>query len=275
MLSRPWPRRLTPDRARPWSGEPPPRCLTSCYNRLRQALRRPLESALPAAITVVDEAAAADGPARVQGLLQRVQHKAGVRRAGGTPADNTPREDVDDKGDIDKTGPCRDVGKIGHPQGVRTRRFELPIDAIERTRGRRIADRGPHLLAPHNALQAHPAHQARHGAAGHRNPFSEKLPPDLADAIDLEVLLVHPLNFGPQGDIAPGPGRQLSWIDAPGGVGVIRRRGDRQNAADRLDPVAGAGVVGKSDPGFKPRGGPPPAKKKGNPCRKFLSPARP
>src|SRR4051812_34433081 len=43
--SRPWPRRLTPDRARPWSGEPPPRCLTSCYNRLRQALRRPLESA--------------------------------------------------------------------------------------------------------------------------------------------------------------------------------------------------------------------------------------
>src|SRR3954471_5174827 len=43
MLSRPWPRRLTPDRARPWSGEPPPRHLTSCYDRLRQALRRPLE----------------------------------------------------------------------------------------------------------------------------------------------------------------------------------------------------------------------------------------
>src|SRR3954453_21589160 len=43
--SRPWPRRLMPDRARPWSGEPPPRCLTSCYNRLRRALRRPLESA--------------------------------------------------------------------------------------------------------------------------------------------------------------------------------------------------------------------------------------
>src|SRR3954464_2740617 len=43
MLSRPWPRRLTPDRARPWFGEPPPRCLTSCYDRLRQTLRRPLE----------------------------------------------------------------------------------------------------------------------------------------------------------------------------------------------------------------------------------------
>src|SRR3954471_701338 len=32
-----------PDRARPWSGEPPPRHLTSCYDRLRQALRQPLE----------------------------------------------------------------------------------------------------------------------------------------------------------------------------------------------------------------------------------------
>src|SRR3954468_14969624 len=88
---------------------------------------------LHTAITVVDQAAAPDGPALVQGLLQRVQHEAGVSRAGGTPADDTPRKDVDDKGDIDETGPRRDVGKVGHPQSVRTQRFELPIDAIERT----------------------------------------------------------------------------------------------------------------------------------------------
>src|SRR3954447_21687731 len=43
MPSQPWPRRLMPDRARPWSGDPPPRHLTSYYDRLRQALRRPLE----------------------------------------------------------------------------------------------------------------------------------------------------------------------------------------------------------------------------------------
>src|SRR3954447_683751 len=128
-----------PDRARPWSGDPPPRHLTSYYDWLRQALRRPLELGLPTAITMMDEAAAADGPALVQGLLQRVQHEAGVRAAGDTPADNTPRKDVDDESDIDKTGPRRDVGKVGHPQGVRTRCFELPIDAIERTRRRRIA----------------------------------------------------------------------------------------------------------------------------------------
>src|SRR3954451_373096 len=59
-------------------------------------------------------------------------------RAKPDPWD-APRKDVDDEGDIDETGPRRDVGKVGHPQGVRTRRFELPIDVIERTRGGRIA----------------------------------------------------------------------------------------------------------------------------------------
>src|SRR5215210_3413779 len=180
MLSRPWPRRLTPDRAKPWSGEPPPRCLTSCYNRLRQALRRPLEPGLHTAITMMDEAAAPDGPARVQ-------HKAGVRCAGDTPADDTPRKDVDDEGDIDKTGPRCDVGKVGYPQGVRTRCFELPIDAIERTRGRCIADCGADPFAPHHALQAHRPHQARYGAASECGPFPEKLSPHLPDAIDAEV----------------------------------------------------------------------------------------
>src|SRR3954467_2719502 len=176
-----------------------------------------------------------------------------MSRAGDTPADDTPRKDVDNKGDIDKTGPCRDVGKIGHPQGVRTRRFELPIDAIERTRGGRIADCGADPFAPHHALQTHRLHQARYGAASDRGPFPEKLSPNLPDAIDAEVLLVHAPDFGPQSDIALGPGRQLTRIGAPGGVGVITRRGDRQNAADRLDPVAGAVLVDEGDHGLNRR----------------------
>src|SRR3954462_3659136 len=60
-------------------------------------------------IAVMDEAAAPDRPALVQGLLQRVQHEAGVSRAGDTPADDAPRKDIDDEGDIDETGPRRDV----------------------------------------------------------------------------------------------------------------------------------------------------------------------
>src|SRR5215217_7579963 len=98
------------------------------------------------------------------------------------------------------------------------RRFELPIDTIERTWGRGIADRGAHPLAPHDALQAHRPHQPRHSAASDRDPFPEKLPPDLPDAVDPEVLLVHALDFGPQGDITLGPYRELTRIGAPSGV---------------------------------------------------------
>jgi hypothetical protein len=47
-----------------------------------------------------------------------------------------------------------------------------------------------------------------------RDPVPERLPSDLPDAMDAEVLLVN------APDLAP--------------------RGDRQNAADRLDPVPGA-----------------------------------
>src|SRR3954447_16757279 len=99
MLSRPWPRRLTPDRARPWFGEPPPRCLTSCYDRLRQTLRRPLELGLHTAIAVMDEAPAPHGPALVPSLLQRGPHDAGVSGAEDTPATACPR-----------TGGARPVG---------------------------------------------------------------------------------------------------------------------------------------------------------------------
>src|SRR3954466_4159216 len=76
---------------------PDPSAASECPSQpLLQVLRRLLESALHTAITVVDEAAAPDGPALVQSLLQRVQHKTGVSRAGDTPADNAPCEDVDD-----------------------------------------------------------------------------------------------------------------------------------------------------------------------------------
>src|SRR3954447_7027174 len=75
---------------------------------------------LHTAITVMDQAAAPDGPALVQGLLQRVQHEAGVSRAGDTPTDDAPREDVDDEGDIDETGPRRDVEPAPAKAGVKS-----------------------------------------------------------------------------------------------------------------------------------------------------------
>ena len=75
----------------------------------------------------------------------------------------------------------------------------------------------------------------------------------LADAIDPEVLLVYPPDLDLQGGIALKPCRQLARIGAPGGVGMIRRRGDRQDMADRLDPVDGAMLVDEIDHGLNRR----------------------
>jgi hypothetical protein len=54
------------------------------------------------------EAAAANGPAVAQRLLERVEHEGRLRCARGAPADDTPGEGVDDEGDIDEAGPSRD-----------------------------------------------------------------------------------------------------------------------------------------------------------------------
>ena len=84
MTSRPWLRRSTQGRARRSAGERQPKLLMRCCDQRRQVLRRPLESALDAAIAMVDQAAALDGTAIVQRLLQRVQHEGRHGRYGDT-----------------------------------------------------------------------------------------------------------------------------------------------------------------------------------------------
>jgi hypothetical protein len=76
-----------------------------------------------------------------------------------------------------------------------------------------------------------PAHQPLHGAAGHSDPFAVQLPPDLAGAVDAEVLGMHPGDLSLQLLVAQRPGR-----GRPARGGVVGGRGDRQQLADRLDP---------------------------------------
>jgi hypothetical protein len=57
-------------------------------------------------------------------------------------------------------------------------------------------------------------HQPCHGAAGNIVTLTLQLPPDLAHAIDAEVLLYHPLNFWLQ-DVIPSRSRRQ-----PGRIGT-------------------------------------------------------
>jgi len=59
-------------------------------------LRRPVESALRPAIGVVNQTAAMDGAAVVDGLLEGVQHKAGMGGAAERIANHWPNSQIDD-----------------------------------------------------------------------------------------------------------------------------------------------------------------------------------
>ena len=91
-------------------------------------------------------------PPLMQRLFQRIEHKARMRGARHPPADDATRIGVDDEGDVDKPRPGRDIGEVRHSQRVGPRCHELPVDVIQRARGRPVADRGADRLAADHAL---------------------------------------------------------------------------------------------------------------------------
>jgi hypothetical protein len=68
----------------------------------------------------------------LQGLLQRIEHQAGVHRPLRPPAHDAVREHVDHEGHVDEAYPGRDIHEVRHPELVRTRRGELPLDQVGR-----------------------------------------------------------------------------------------------------------------------------------------------
>ena len=92
-----------------------------------EVLRRPVEFTLRAAIAVVHKARERIAAARVDRLFPRVEDEGGAQRGGLPPADDAPREHIDDEGDIDEPGPGRHVGEVRHPQLIRSRGRALPM----------------------------------------------------------------------------------------------------------------------------------------------------
>src|SRR3954453_648477 len=102
-------------------------------------------------------------------------------------------------------------------------RLELAIEVIQRAWSGPVADRGSDGLATDRALQTHALHQTGHGAAGDVNALALQLPPDLAHAINREVLREDAANLRLEGRIPLRPRRQHGRVCALGGMGVIGR----------------------------------------------------
>src|SRR4051794_29235163 len=96
-----------------------------------KVLRRPLEPKLHPPIAMVHETATLDRPARVQGLLKRVEHEPGVRRPPHPPAADAPGIGNDREGHVPDARPELHAGEARDQNRVGTRRLELPVNAIE------------------------------------------------------------------------------------------------------------------------------------------------
>ena len=201
----------------------------------------------------MDEAAPTGGPSVMERLFESVQDEVGVRCPAGSPADDPPGVGVDDEGDVDEPGPGRDIDKISQPQTVGRGSMELSVHLIQRTGGRPVADRCPQRLASDRSPKAHVPHQPGDRAAGCGEALPPQLTPDLAYTIDTEVLLEHALDLDPQIGVPTDPVGQTGRIDALGEMGMIGRRGDRQDLADRLDPVGLTMIVDERDHGLNRR----------------------
>ena len=100
----------------------------------------------------------------------------------------TARVDVDHEGDVDEALPGRNVSEVCDPQLIRPLGTEMPIDLVLRARLRLVADRGARALAADDAGKAQPAHQPLDRAPRHAIALSHQLTPDLARAVNAEVL---------------------------------------------------------------------------------------
>ncbi|EAA20200.1 hypothetical protein, partial [Plasmodium yoelii yoelii] len=205
---------------------------------LGQALGIADGDVLRASVAVVNQGIGAFRLPGVQGLLQCVQDEVGPHRMTDPPAHNAPGKHVNHEGHIQPALPGRDVGEVRHPQLIGTIHLELPVDPIQRARDGVVGHRGAHHLATPHTGQPQPLHQALDRATGDLDTFAVQRAPDLVGAIHLHVGVPDPLNFWHQNRIALGTrGKQA-------GVALLRRmapipgRGNPQDLADRLDPVA-------------------------------------
>jgi hypothetical protein len=145
------------------------------------------------------------GLAAPDGHLQGIQGQVGAQVAGQLPADQQPTVGVDDERGVAEARPGPHIGQVGDPELVGPLGGEVTADQVGGPLGLRISHRGPLRLATHHTLQAKLAHQPLDGAAGHPDALPLELPPELAGAVHLEVLLPDALDLGLELGVTPGP----------------------------------------------------------------------
>src|SRR5205085_10437223 len=134
------------------------------------------------------------------------------------------------------------VGRVRDPQPVRCAGVEPTVDEIGRTDCDVVRDGGAVAFAAPHTTQPELAHQAFHGATRHSMLFTVQLSPDLVRAVDAEVLAPYPADLALEHLITQGASTEWTCLRR-----VIRRWGNLQHPADRLDPKPVAMFVDVTD----------------------------
>src|SRR5262245_46061709 len=183
-------------------------------------------------------------------LLERIQDQVGAHRAGDAPADDAARKHIDDESHVDEPRPGRDVGEIGDPELIRPNGGELALDQICRIFRLVAADGGSALAPTHGPSRPDRSHQSFDATAGDGDALPAELSPDLACAVDLEVLIPDALDLLRDLDIAPRPRRLPLRLRLSRLALVVGRWGDRQLCADRLDSILGPMLIDEGNRHF-------------------------
>src|SRR6185437_13341510 len=129
---------------------------------------------------------------------------------------------------------------VRDPELIRPRRLEGAVDQVGGTfkSGLRLGGDSPRA-APHHTSQSHFSHQPLDRTPGHAVALAAQLLPDLPRPIDTaKALLVDASNQDAEFGIALRPRAALRLVLLLRAHAEVRRWGDRQHRADRLDPKA-------------------------------------
>jgi hypothetical protein len=188
-----------------------------------------------------------------------------MQRTTDRPAHNGPGENTDDERNLNEAHPGGHECYISDPQLVRTRCRKFPVNQIEGAHQCIIHDRRPALGASPHAFYLQSSHQALYRAPHDFDTLSVKLAPNLTGSVYPKVLSPDPRDITLQRFVTLGAFWPPVRIILTGFVLVIRRPGDRQWLADRLDPVCVLMLANKAA-SISVGGRAPPGRKKPTPC---------
>src|SRR5579885_1505582 len=186
---------------------------------------------LHAPVGVMDESAEVLTVAGPDRQLERVEREIRAQALRDPPTDDPAGEHVGDERRVREPRPRRNVGDVRDPQPVRCWRLEAPCDEIRRPGTDIGRDRGAPPSPPDTPTQAELTHQPFDATARLDDPFPSQLLVDLARPVHATVLAPHAFDVWLQLLVAYATATRRPRLRR-----VVRRRGELQRCADRLDP---------------------------------------